>query len=148
MKFYNLLVFITFFSYSVFSQKINHELSMPDPETHYLHVKTTLTNFSEDTIVLTMPVWNPGSYLIREYSKDVNQVHAVDGNGKQLPVHKVRKNKWAIDKGTAKKVIVDYDVYAFDLSVRTAFLDKTHGFLNGTNAFTFPDGYKNLEVGS
>lgn len=144
MKLFNFIAVVLFFGCSVYGQTIHHELSMPEPETHYFHVKTTLTDFSEDKIVLTMPVWNPGSYLIREYSKNVNRVYAVDGKGNQLTVQKVRKNKWEVDKGNAKKVIVSYEVYAFNLTVRTAFLDKTHGFLNGTNAFTFPDGYKSL----
>lgn len=144
MKYYKIVAVALLFSCSVYGQSIHYELSMPEPETHYFHVKTTLSNFPEDKIVLTMPVWNPGSYLIREYPKNVNQVHAVDGNGKQLNIQKIQKNKWEVDKGNAKQVVVTYEVYAFDLSVRTAFLDKTHGFVNGTNAFTFPEGYRNL----
>ncbi len=144
MKYFNFIATVLIFSSSVLGQSIHHELSMPAPETHYFHVKTTLTDFPEDKVVLTMSVWNPGSYLVREYSKNVNQVKAVDGNGKKLAVHKVRKNKWEINKGDAKKIIVNYEVYAFNLTVRTAFLDNTHGFLNGTNAFTFPEGYKDL----
>ena len=144
MKIYRLLVLALFISGSVLGQKIHHELSMPAPETHYFHVETTLTDFSEEKIVLTMPVWSPGSYLIREFPKNVNLMRAKDENGKTLSVQKVSKNKWEIIKGNAKKITVNYEVYAFELTVRTSFLDQTHGYLNGTSIFTFPEGYKKL----
>lgn len=144
MKIYSLLVLALFISSSVLGQKIHHKLSMPAPETHYFHVETTLSDFSEEKLILTMPVWSPGSYLVREFPKNVNLMLAKDENGKALPVQKVSKNKWEISKGKAKKVTVNYEVYAFELTVRTSFLDKTHGYLNGTSVFTFPEGYMNL----
>lgn len=144
MKIYNLLALFLLLSGTIFSQKVYHELSMPAPETHYFHVKTTLTDFDEDKLVLVMPVWSPGSYLVREFPKNVNLVRANDENGSKLNVRKVSKNKWEIDKGKAKIVNLLYEVYAFELTVRTSFLDKTHGYLNGTSIFTFPEGHKDL----
>ncbi|MCO5268404.1 MAG: PDZ domain-containing protein [Brumimicrobium sp.] len=143
MKFLGLLLTLCI-SISIYGQQIFHEISMPNPETHYFHIQTTLNNFKEKKITLVMPVWSPGSYLIREYPKNVNLVRAFDENNHSLNVKKVSKNKWEIEKGNAKKVIVKYESYAFNLGVRTAFLDKTHGFFNGTNVFTFPEGYKHL----
>lgn len=127
-----------------FSQKISHELSMPNPETHYFHVEVTLEDFSEDTITLALPVWAPGSYLVREFSRHIDVVRAADINGEALKVYKTRKNHWVIVKGNSSKVIVNYEVYAFDLTVRTSFLDRSHGFVNGSNVFMYPIGYKNL----
>lgn len=144
MKIYSLLVLALFISTTILGQKIHHELSMPAPETHYFHVETTLTDFSEEKVVLTMPVWSPGSYLVREFPKNVNLLLAKDENGQALPVQKISKNQWEISKGKAKKVTVNYEVYAFELTVRTSFLDKTHGYLNGTSVFTFPEGYMDL----
>ena len=144
MKIYNLLIFILLFSGTVLSQKVHHELSMPAPETHYFHVETTLTNFEDEKLVIVMPVWTPGSYLVREFPKNVNLVRAKDENGNDLSVHKTSKNKWEIDKGNAKNVTVNYEVYAFELTVRTSFLDKTHGYLNGTSIFTFPEDHQDL----
>lgn len=138
------LICALFITGTVWGQKIHHTLSMPQPQTHYFHITTELTGFPEDTLVLVMPVWAPGSYKIREFPKNVNQVVATNEDGKQLPVQKIRKNKWQIVKGKANKVTVKYESYAFDLTVRTAFLDNTHGFLNGENVFTFPQGYKQL----
>src|SRR5690554_2741164 len=125
MKIYSLLVLSLFISTTILGQKIHHELSMPAPETHYFHVETTLTDFSEEKVVLTMPVWSPGSYLVREFPKNVNLLLAKDENGQALPVQKISKNQWEISKGKTKKVTVNYEVYAFELTVRTSFLDKT-----------------------
>ena len=127
-----------------FAQEIHHTLSMPNPASHYFHLQLELTDFSEEELIISLPVWTPGSYLIREYSKNIDLVRAKDENGKELPIRKTRKNKWKIDKGDAKKVVVNYEYYAFELTVRTSFLDETHGYVNGTNVFMYPEGYKDL----
>lgn len=144
MKKISFLIVITSIINIGFAQEIHHKLSMPEPQTHYFHVEVELSDFSENELVLSLPTWTPGSYLIREYSKHLNLVRAKDGNGKTLPVVKVAKNKWSIEKKDAQKVIVNYEVYAFDLTVRTSFLDLTHGYLNGTNVFMYPEGHKDL----
>src|SRR5690554_1364126 len=144
MKIYKLIILSLFISSSMWGQKINHELSMPAPETHYFHVETVLTDFPEEKIVVVMPVWSPGSYLVREFPKNVNLMRAKDENGKTLNVQKISKNKWEIHKEDAKKVVINYEVYAFELTVRTSFLDKTHGYLNGTSVFTFPENYQGV----
>lgn len=146
MKNLRLLTLFTllFLTNTLFGQQIHHELSMPAPETHYFHVETTLKEFAEEKIVLTMPVWSPGSYLVREYPKNVNLVRAKDEKGEALPIKKIRKNQWEIERGKAKTITVNYEVYAFELTVRTSFLDLTHGFLNGVNIFMYPEGHKDL----
>lgn len=126
------------------SQKISHKLSMPNPETHYFHVELNLEDFTEDTITLALPVWAPGSYLVREFSRHIDVVTAADIDGEALKVQKSRKNHWKIIKGKTSKVTVNYEVYAFDLTVRTSFLDRSHGFVNGSNIFMYPEGYKYL----
>lgn len=143
MKFYSLLLLFVI-SFSSLGQQIHHEISMPSPETHYFHVKTTLSDFKEKKLILKMPVWSPGSYLVREYSKNVNQVWAKDEKGRDLAIRKVAKNSWEITKGNAKKVVINYEYYAFELTVRTSFLDASHGYFNGVNLFTYPEGYSSL----
>jgi predicted metalloprotease with PDZ domain len=91
-----------------------------------------------------MPVWAPGSYLVREFSKNVDLVKAKDEKGQVLAVNKKTKNAWVISKGAAKKVVVSYEVYAFELSVRTSFLDLTHGFVSGSGVFMYVDGHQEL----
>ena len=144
MKKISFLILFTCFLTLGFTQEIHHKLSMPEPQTHYFHVELELTDFSEDELVLSLPTWTPGSYLIREYSKNLNLVRAKDENGKKLEVVKKAKNKWLINKKDVQKVMVNYEVYAFDLTVRTSFLDLTHGYLNGSNVFMYPEGHKAL----
>lgn len=142
MKFY-LSLFTIFIILSLASaQEIHHVLSIPNPESHYFHVQLELTDFEEDELVVSLPVWAPGSYLIREFAQNINIVKAKDENGNPLPIDKVRKNKWKIQRNDAKKVLINYEYYAFELTVRTSFLDKSHGYLNGSNIFMYPEGYK------
>ena len=84
MKNISLLLFLTLLTTQLFGQSIHHKLTMPQPETHYFHVETTLTDFDKESIVMSMPVWTPGSYLVREFAKNINRVRATDENGKDL----------------------------------------------------------------
>jgi predicted metalloprotease with PDZ domain len=131
------------FSSALLAQQISYKLSMPKPQDHYFQVELELKDFKEKSIDVKMPVWAPGSYLVREFSKNVNMVYAFDENGKALNVQKKTKNTWSIDKGKAKTVKVNYEVYAFELSVRTSFLDLTHGFVSGSGVFMYVNGHQN-----
>lgn len=124
------------------AQSIKYALSMPKPQNHYYQVEMELTDLKGAELVVKMPVWAPGSYLVREFAKNVDLVTAFDEKGNTLKVDKVSKNAWKIAKGTAKTVKVKYEVYAFELSVRTSFLDMTHGFVSGSGVFMYVDGYK------
>jgi predicted metalloprotease with PDZ domain len=115
---------------------------MPKPQNHYFHVEMQLSGFKEKELMVKMPVWAPGSYLVREFAKNVDLVKAFDENGKNLKVVKRSKNTWAIERGTANAIKVVYDVYSFELSVRTSFLDLTHGFISGSGVFMYLDGHK------
>ena len=127
-----------------FTQKISYNVSMSKPQTHYFHVEMQLSGFKEKELTVKMPVWAPGSYLIREFSRNVDLVKAFDEGGKPLKVIKRSKNAWSIERGSASSIKVIYDVYSFELSVRTSFLDLTHGFISGSGIFMYLDGRKDL----
>lgn len=124
------------------AQEISYKVSMERPQSHYYQVEMELTSFKDKELNVKMPIWAPGSYLAREFAKNVNLVTATDEKGRSLKVKKTNKNSWNIKKGKAKKVIVKYDVYAFELTVRTSFLDNTHGFISGSGVFMYVKGYK------
>ncbi len=114
-----------------------HRVSMPDPRTHLLHVETTVSAKAlPDAFVLFMPVWTPGSYLVREYSRHVEAFTA------DLPARatKVRKNAWRIETAGASVAVVRYRVYANELTVRTSHLDESHAFLVGAAVFLGLEG--------
>lgn len=127
-----------------FSASINYKLSTPKPQDHYFKVEMELNDFEEKEVLIKLPVWAPGSYLIREFSKNLNLVTAKDESEKSIEVIKKEKNAWLIKKGKSKKVTVEYEVYAFELSVRTSFLDATHGFVSPSGVFMYVDGYKEM----
>lgn len=118
---------------------------MSNPNSHYFEVEMDISDFKEKELAVKMPVWAPGSYLVREFAKSVNLVKAFDENGKALDVHKCDKNTWTIATKGVSKVKVKYEVYAFELSVRTSFLDDSHGYVNGTSVFMYVKDHKNTK---
>ena len=138
-----ILLIFTFLLTNLFSQSVSYKLMMPSPESHYYEVEMEVSGLKGKSFDVKMPVWAPGSYLVREFSKNLNLVKAFDENGKPLDISKVTKNKWNIKKSKAKKVTIKYEVYAFELTVRTSFLDLTHGFVCGTSVFMYTEETKN-----
>lgn len=127
----------------VFGQSVKYNLRMPRPQSHYYEVEMEVSDLDQKSFDVKLPVWAPGSYLVREFSKNVNLVKAFDEQGKELIVVKKTKNKWTVEKGNAKTVKVKYEVYAFELSVRTSFLDLTHGYVSGTGVFMYIEECRN-----
>ena len=82
--------------------------------------------------IVSLPVWIPGSYLVREFSKNLQNLKAKQG-GKFVAVHQHNKSQWQIESKPDQALQLSYEVYAFDNSVRTAWLDMQRGFFNGTS---------------
>ncbi len=129
----------------VFSQKVNYKLKMTNPQSHYFEVEMILEGLTDKQIEVKMPVWAPGSYLVREFSKNVNQVLAFDENKVAIKTVKTAKNTWQLQNALkGKRISITYQVYAFELSVRTSFLDLTHGFVSGSGVFMYVSDHQNL----
>ena len=88
----------------IHAQTVNYELSMPKPQNHYYHIKMELNDFNQKELNISLPVWAPGSYLVREFSKNINLVKAFDEKGNPLEIKKTRKNSWSIKKGNKQNV--------------------------------------------
>jgi predicted metalloprotease with PDZ domain len=116
---------------------------MPKPQNHYFEVQLNISENSDKQVEVKLPVWAPGSYLVREFSKNINLVKAFTKDGKALKVSKKSKNAWVIDAGSEKNIQVKYEVYSFEVSVRTPFLDLSHGFVSGSGIFMYVDKAKN-----
>lgn len=130
----------------VLALDIAYELKMSEPHTHYFEVRMEVSGNSAAELNLKMPVWTPGSYLVREFARHVEGVRAIDNNGKELNIVKTNKNTWQVQAEGAETVIVNYSVYAYELSVRTSYLDASHGYVNGTSIFFYVDGSLNTPV--
>ena len=83
---------------------------------------------------LSLPVWIPGSYLVREFSKNLQRLRATQGRH-ALDVVQQDKCTWEVARKESAPLVVEYEVYAFDNSVRSAWLDARRGFFNGTGLF-------------
>ncbi|MFT2011231.1 M61 family metallopeptidase [Pontibacter sp. 13R65] len=142
------LFFFISFSQAVaaLAADLQYTLSMDQPHTHYFEVELVLTGTSrKNHIDYKMPVWAPGSYLIREFPKHVEGFVATDKTGKTLRSEKTNKNTWRVYSQKAAEVRVKYKVYAYELTVRTSYLDASHGYVNGTSVFMYPEGYQQQE---
>ncbi|WP_051203199.1 M61 family metallopeptidase [Hugenholtzia roseola] len=130
----------------LWGQNLTYHLSMPKPHTHYFEVEMAIADWKQEQLLIKMPTWAPGSYLIREFSRHVEGEMAQDAEGKALPFEKTTKNTWRIDTKSIKKgstVRFSYRVYAYEHSVRTSFLDASHGYLNGSSVFMWVEGLQN-----
>ena len=141
----SLLIIFSICISSVFGQSVKYNLRMSRPQSHYFEVEMEVTDLKSSNFDVKIPVWAPGSYLVREFAKNLNLVRAFDENGKELEVVKKSKNKWNVTKGASKKVSIKYEVYAFELSVRTSFVDLNHAFISGTSVFMYIEETKNLK---
>ena len=107
---------------------LHYQIEFDDYRQHLIHV--TLRFVADPTQVLSLPTWIPGSYLIREFSKHIESVRAYDEEGRLLEIQKFEKNKWRLFNTDHELITVEYDVYAYDLSVRSAYVDQTRLYVN------------------
>jgi predicted metalloprotease with PDZ domain len=123
-------------------------VAMPRPETHLFEITMQVAPFGSPVarFDLVLPVWTPGSYLVREFSRHVRDVAAEGRAGAPLRIVKVEKNRWRVglaDDPSAGPFTVRYRVFAHELSVRTSHLDDSHGYGNGASLFFYVEGRKN-----
>jgi predicted metalloprotease with PDZ domain len=113
---------------------------MADPGSHEFQVEMQVPALPERaTAELVFPAWAPGSYLVRDFVRHVYGLDITDDRGKPLPHERLDKQRWRVSSG-GHPFRVRYRVFAFEQSVRTSFLDRTHGYWNGTSLFFFVDG--------
>ena len=119
---------------------IRYTLTFPAPQTHYVEVAAAIPTRGRAEIELMMAVWTPGSYLVREFERNVEAVNASAG-GRQLAITKSDKNRWRVATGGAPTVDLKYRVYGREMSVRTNWIEAGFALLNGAPTFiTLADG--------
>ena len=114
---------------------IRYTLRFPAPQTHYMEIEAVFPTGGRPQIDLFMAVWTPGSYLIREYQRHVENVSARGAAGKALTVEKTEKNRWRVDTGGAPAVTVSYRVYGREMTVRNNWIESSFAMLNGAPTF-------------
>lgn len=123
-------------------RQIAFTVSMTKPHTHLFEVDVRIRNQAstprQETLV--MPVWTPGSYLIREFERNVQDFSASDAAGNALSWEKTNKNSWRVATNGAREWHATYRVYANELSVRTSELNSDHAFWNNANLLMYVEG--------
>lgn len=120
---------------------IQYTVNLFNPHAHIFKVTLEILNPDKNGQVLSLPAWIPGSYMIRDFAKNIINIQA-SSNNKIISLEKTDKSTWKAKK-VKSSLVVEYQVYAWDLSVRSAHFDMTHAFFNGTSLFLMPHGFEN-----
>ncbi|WP_144109987.1 M61 family metallopeptidase [Paraburkholderia sp. BCC1886] len=120
---------------------IRYTIVPKQPAAHLFEVTVTVADPDPAGQRFMLPVWIPGSYMVREFARNIVTLRALNDAGRKVRVDKIDKHTWqaAPVKGA---LTLRYEVYAWDLSVRAAHLDDTTGFFNGTSVFLSPLGHE------
>lgn len=117
---------------------IRYTIAPAAPEAHLFTVTVTVDAPDPQGQRFSLPAWIPGSYMIREFARNIVRIEAMCGE-RAVRLTKLDKHTWQAAPCSGP-LTVSYDVYAWDLSVRAAHLDPTHGFFNGTSVFLRVEG--------
>jgi predicted metalloprotease with PDZ domain len=112
---------------------LRYSIIPKDPAAHLFEVTLTVEMPDPAGQRFVLPAWIPGSYMIREFARNIVRI-AATANGRKVVLKKTDKHSWQAGRCDGPLVLT-YEVYAWDLSVRTAHLDQTHAFFNGTSVF-------------
>jgi predicted metalloprotease with PDZ domain len=110
-----------------------YKITPSDPAAHLFEVAVTVANPEPTGQLFEFPAWIPGSYLIRDLARHVVAIRA-ESDGHNVGLTKIDKSSWQADACEAPLTMVA-EIYAFDLSVRGAYLDTVHGFFDGACIF-------------
>jgi predicted metalloprotease with PDZ domain len=121
---------------------IHYTIVPSDLAGHLFNVTVTVAEPDPAGQVFALPAWIPGSYMIREFARNIVRIRA-EAAGQAVRLAKLDKHTWQAAP-VAGPLSVHYEVYAWDLSVRAAHLDQTHGFFNGTSVFLRVAGHEGL----
>ncbi|OOG50726.1 M61 family metallopeptidase [Polaromonas sp. C04] len=124
---------------------LHYRVEVADLHAHLYRVTLTIAEPAAQQRV-ALPVWIPGSYLVREFSKNLQNLQARQGT-RAAPLRQLDKCSWEVECLPAQPLVLSYEVYALDPSVRTAWLDAARGFFNGTSLCLRVEGHEDRPHG-
>ncbi len=140
-----LFCLFVFCVYQAYCQKLTYQISFPEPHTHYIVVRIQAEIEPAAYLDIKIPNWTPGSYMIREFGRNIEAFSATDGKN-PLKTEKITKSIWRVYTSKAKFLALSYKVYAFELSVRTSFVDASQALINGASVFVYADSWMNRPI--
>jgi predicted metalloprotease with PDZ domain len=117
---------------------IEYRLRFPDLRAHLVEVEVTAEAHA-DEVAFALPAWSPGSYLVRDYARNVRDFAGFAG-GSALPAEKRDKQTFVVAARGQPRVGLRYRVYAHELTVRTSHVDARHAFLHGPSLLMYLPG--------
>jgi predicted metalloprotease with PDZ domain len=118
---------------------IQYTIAPKNPAAHLFEVTLTVAAPDPAGQRFMLPVWIPGSYMIREFARNVVTLQAFNAAGRKIAIEKIDKHAWQAAPHDGP-ITLRYEVYGWDMSVRAAHLDDTVGFFNGTSVFLAVEG--------
>jgi predicted metalloprotease with PDZ domain len=115
------------------TDRITYRVTPTRPAAHLFAVTLEIPDPGTDAVTLSMPAWIPGSYMIRDFARNILSLEATGAEG-PVSIDKLDKQTWRV-KSDGSPLCVRYEVYAWELTVRSAHLDRTHGYFNGPSVF-------------
>ncbi len=129
---------------SVEPEPLRYHFRFPKPSTHQIDVELEVPVDDTDAVTLMMPVWTPGSYLVREFAGRIESLSAFDVEGIERKIEKTAKNRWIVEADGTDRILVHYTLFAREPSVRTNWVDRSFALINGASTFlTIADGHEN-----
>ena len=113
---------------------IQYQITPSNLNSHVFEVSIHFTSKADKTYTLSLPAWLPGSYMIRDFAKNIISISASNDENKSIELQAIDKQTWQVT-AISDQTTIKYQVFAFDLSVRTAYLDNQRGFFNGSSTF-------------
>ena len=125
------------------SPVLQYSLSVNSVSQHLFDVTLSIPAIDSEHLTLSLPGWIPGSYMVRDFSRNIVNFSASNSEGHPIEVTLLDKQQWLLTTG-GTAVEVAYQVYAYDLSVRSAYINDEYAFCNGTSVFISVEGLKHL----
>ena len=130
-------------AFAVEGAEVRHTLSFPQKNNQYIHVNSKFPVASEQ-LELSLPSWNPGSYLIRDFATNLERLQATGPDGRQLTITKISKNRWRLDTRGVAELTLDYDVWAGRMNVAESWVESDYALLNGAGLFLYNEQIRHL----
>lgn len=114
---------------------ISYTLRFPEALNHYMEVEADIPTQGADELELFMPVWTPGSYLVREYARNIDRIDATNVKGDPLEMTKTTKNRWLVKSAGLDRIRVTYRLYGWEINVRSNWIEGDFAMINGAPTY-------------
>lgn len=120
--------------------EISYHIAWSQPNSHYLEIGMSISDWHENSLDVRIPAWRPGRYVIQNYAKNVIDFQAFGQEGNSLPSQKIDKGTWRIENDASQKIIVNYKYYARQLDAGSSYLDDSEAYINPITCLMYVPG--------